>query len=115
MYNVKVNKTDLLKKVKANRESHRDLFLKAQRGYREEVIKELDKMIEDARKGKLIRRSISLPEPIDHTQDYDRVIAMLEMSIEPEIVIDSAQFDQYVLDNWAWKALATLTNSSYVK
>lgn len=89
--------------------------MKAQEGYREEVVAELDRMLSDARNGKPIKRAIALPEPIDHTRDYDRVIAMLEMSVDEDIELMSHEFDQYVLDNWQWKELAFLTNTQYVK
>lgn len=114
MQKVKVKRTELLKKVKANREGHRSLFLKAQDGYRKAVIQELDAMLQEARDGKPIRRAIKLPEPIDHTADYDRVLAMLEMSVDKEITLESHEFDQYVQDNWSWSQLASFTNMSYV-
>lgn len=72
-------------------------------------------MLSDARSSKPIRRSISLPEPIDRTKDYDRVIAMLEMSVEDEVELEEHDFDRYVLDNWEWKDLAYSTNSQYIK
>jgi hypothetical protein len=75
----------------ANRDSHRHLFLKAQEGYRKLVIEELDRMLADAKAGRPIRRSISLTEPSDHTKDYDRVIAMLEMSVD-DTVIEFCEF-----------------------
>jgi hypothetical protein len=114
MDQVVVKKTELLAKVKANRYTHRDLFVKAQEGYRKEVIQELDRMLSDAKHGKPIRRAISLPEPIDRTKDYDRVIAMLEMSVSDEIELEEDDFDRYVLDNWDWKDLAISTNSQYI-
>lgn len=114
MQQVKVERDELLRKVKANRDSHRDLFLKAQEGYRAKVIEELDRMLSEARKGGKILRAISLPEPIDHTSDYNTVVAMLEMSVDKEIELAQHEFQQYVLDNWAWSQLANITNSSYV-
>jgi hypothetical protein len=110
MNSVKVHKAELLEKVKRNREAHRALFLKAQEGYRTAVIAELDRMFADAKDGKPIRRAISLPEPVDHTADYDRVISMLEMSAEDIVQISAEQFDQYVLDNWRWRRFASETN-----
>jgi hypothetical protein len=38
MNTVKVKRDELLAKVRANRDAHRDLFLKAQEGYRKLVI-----------------------------------------------------------------------------
>ena len=109
---VTVKRLDLLTRVKKNRGAHRDLFLKAQKGYRKAVIKELDQMLQEAKEGKPIRRAIQLPEPEDHTADYDRVIDMLEMSIHSTIQIAEHEFDQYVRDNWEWKAMATSTTYS---
>lgn len=113
MNSVKVKRSELLTRIKANRDAHRDLFLKAQEGYREAMIEELDRMLKDAQSGKPIRRSVSMMEPQDHTKDYDRVIDMLEMSQDDIVEIQEHEFDQYVRDNWAWKALADSTNAMY--
>jgi hypothetical protein len=114
MQNVKVKRLALLEKLQSNRKVHRDIFLKAQEGYRKRVIQELDQMLAEARAGKPIRVVINLPQPQDHTPDYDRVIAMLEMSVEDEVQIMAQEFDMYVMDNWAWKPMATTTNARYL-
>jgi hypothetical protein len=101
--------------VRTNRDSHRELFLKAQEGYRKLVIEELDRMLADAKAGRPIRRSVSLTEPSDHTKDYDRVIAMLEMSVDDTVTLDASDFDRYVLDNWDWSRFALSTNTSYAE
>jgi hypothetical protein len=113
MDDVKVKRVDLLEIIKANRDKHGDLFLKAQEGYRELVIEEFDRMLKDARNGKAIKRSITMPEPVDHTDDYDTAIAMLEMSVDDEVMIDQVAFAQYVRDKWTWKAHADFTNTAY--
>lgn len=99
---VTVRKDELLASIRKNREGHRAEFEKAQLGYRAAIIAELDSMLDDARKGRRIRRSIELVEPQDHTKDYDRVIRMLEMSTATDIVITEQQFSQFVLDEWGW-------------
>ncbi len=113
MNSVKVKRTELLTRIKNNRDAHRELFLKAQEGYREAMIEELDRMLKDAKEGRAIRRSVSMMEPQDHTKDYDRVIDMLEMSQDEIVEIQEHEFDQYVRDNWSWKALADTTNAMY--
>jgi hypothetical protein len=113
MKEVKVKLVDLLKTVTKNRETHRDLFLKAQDGFREIMIQELERSLKDAREGREIRRSVAIPAPADHTSDYDRVIKMLEMSVEETVVLQAHEFEQYVMDNWAWKRHATGTNVAY--
>jgi hypothetical protein len=70
-------------------------------------------MLADAKAGRSISRSINLAEPVDHTADYDRILAMLEMSVDDTIMLDAQEFNQYVLDNWEWSRLASYTNQSY--
>lgn len=115
MNTVKVTRQELLDRITANRKNHRDLFLKAQQGYRKKVIEALDQMLAEARDGKAIRRHIELPEPEDHTDDYDRTITMLQMSVEDHITISAGEFDRYVMDNWAWKATSIASTSLYVE
>ena len=113
MHSVKVKRIELLEKIKVNREGHRALFLKAQEGFRLEMIAELEKRLSEARDGKRIVRWMGLPEPADHTADYDTVIAMLEMSVDENLDIDSTLFSQYVLDKWSWKTAADTLNLRY--
>lgn len=113
MNDVKVRRDELLAKVKANRDGHRDLFLKAQAGFRQRCIEELDAMLADAREGRKVRMVVGLVEPADHTKDYDRVIRMLEMSTDDIVEIDSSAFAQYVMDEWSWMAAATASNTAY--
>jgi len=88
--------------------------VKAQEGYRKRVIQELNQALEDAKAGRQITTQIRLPAPEDHTADYDRVIRMLEMSVDDELEITSHEFDWYVMDNWQWKGLVSQTCGMYV-
>jgi hypothetical protein len=113
MNTVKVKREELLTKVRANRDAHRELFLKAQEGYRKLVIEELDRMLADAKEGRPIQRSVTLTEPSNHIKDYERVITMLEMSVDETIVLDASEFDHYVMDSWDWSRFAHWTNTAY--
>jgi hypothetical protein len=113
MNSVTVRRDELTKKIQTNRDAHRELFLRAQQGYRKLVIEELDRMLADAKAGRQISRSINLAEPVDHTADYDRILAMLKMSVDDTITLSAQEFNQYVLDNWEWSKLASYTNQSY--
>jgi len=113
MNKVNVKKADLLEKLKLNRGNHHNIFLEAQEGYRKAVIAELDRMLEDARKGRKIRRHISLPEPHDHTKDYDVAIKMVEMSVDESICLSMHDFQNFVLDVWDWSESFSSTSMSY--
>lgn len=111
---VVVDKDELLGVLRANRESHREVFLQAQRGFRERAIRELDCSLADARAGNAVRLTVHLPEPQDHTEDYDREIRMLEMHTEPTVRIRAGLFDQIVMDRWGWSAAFNATSQAYL-
>lgn len=114
MNSVEVKKSELLEVVKKNRDNHRAVFLKAQEGYRKAVIKELDDMLEQARKGDKIKRAVTLEAPHDHTGEYDEVIAMLEMSVDNLIELQRQEFNQYVLDKWSWSEYDFANKTAYL-
>lgn len=113
MQSVKIDRLKLLETIKNNRSNHRALFLKAQEGYRARVITELDAMLQEARGGKRIRRMVQLAEPIDQTNEYDRVILMLEMSVDDVVELSAHEFDCYARDQWQWSQSVNVTNSLY--
>ena len=102
MESITVNKEQLLTTITANRATHRDQFLTAQKRYREVVIEELDKRLEAARKGGPINLGFSLPEPRDYTDSYDTAIEMLQWELEDTVVLDEESFRRYVLNKWSW-------------
>jgi len=111
---VVVDKDELLGVLRANRASHREVFLKAQQGFRQRAIQELDRSLADARAGNDVRLAVHLPRPEDHTEDYDREIRMLEMHQESRVKIRAQLFDQIVMDRWGWSAAFQATNSAYL-
>lgn len=114
MDRVKVNRVDLIAKVRANLADHRAVFEEAQINYRKAVIEELDKMLTEARQGREIRRTVKLIEPKDHSKDYQYAIEMLEMSVDKDVEIEEHHFRQYVKDDWGWKGQWTASNDPYV-
>lgn len=108
-----VKRTELLAVLRKNREAHRGIFLKACEGYKAKAIKELEGMLDDARKGYRFARFLSLPEPVDQTREYDRAIRAMEMDVREEIELSGQEFAQYVMDDWGWKQTFTETNAPY--
>jgi hypothetical protein len=115
MNEIRVDREHLLEIIRANRETHRSTFLKAQEGFRKLVIKKLDEMLENARNGVRFDTSVGLPTPQDMTKEYDMVISMLEMSVDEQIDISQGEFKMYVLDQWSWKGGWETSNSTYIE
>jgi len=106
---------ELLRILTENREKHRGIFLEAQEGFRQRVIEELDRRLADVRQHRHIDLYFQLPEPEDHTSDYDREIRMLEMELSDKVVLTSTQFEQLVLDRWPWRTGFETSTASYLK
>jgi len=113
MREMNIRVSDLLESLRVNRETHRETFEEAQMGYREAMIEELDRMLADAKAGNSIRRMVTMPEPQDHTSDYDVAIRMLEMCVDDVVEITVDDFERLVMDEWGWKTDWVNTTSNY--
>ena len=113
MQKIRVNTIELAKTLTKNRAEHRKIFEEAVEGYRKKVIELLEDHLERVKEGSLIRVYISLPQPSDHTADYDRALQVLDWSLDDEIEIDEQTFAELVMDDWQWKREFFTTNSAY--
>lgn len=112
---VTVKKEDVLTRIRDNRGQHQAVYETAVRGYRQRALDEIERMLADARRGE-IRHAIHLPVPEDHTEDYDRVIDMLDMEVNETVELSEQEFAWYVRDDWAWKGAfyASTVGAGYV-
>ena len=115
MQKIKVEKPKLLAILQKNRDAHHAIFLEAQKGFRKTVIQELEKRLELARAGKRVDQYLRLPEPVDRTRDYDRVISMLKMDLTDTVELSETDYSQYVMDDWEWKREFLGTNQYSLK
>lgn len=102
MNKVTVKKADLREIVQKNRDDHHAIWVEAKAKHREAFIAELKKSLSEAEAGGELRRTINLVEPSSHTKDYDRVLRMIDLSIEDTVTLDAQEFMHYVQDEWAW-------------
>lgn len=113
---VKVEKGDLLARLKDNRQQHEQAFLTAYEGYTQTLIEELEGKLAQVKAGKTPkdRVYINAVRPENHTDDYDDAIDMLEMADDKVIEMTQSQFRQYARDDWGWKQQWTTSNSAYI-
>lgn len=110
---IRVKREELLKRLYTNRASHRHEFTRALEGYKRVVLTKLEESLADARAGRKYISKFYLVEPVDHTSDYDRIIDMMQMSLDDELWLTQTEFSTYVRDDWQWKEQFTSTNASY--
>ncbi len=113
MKDVRVNTEKLKERVAANREMHQKEFLSALEGWAKEVTRLMQADIAALDAGERRRLTSLDPMPDNHTGDYDRVLEMLEMSVDEIQTMDMPTFRQYVLDDWSWKGHWVASTSKY--
>jgi hypothetical protein len=110
----KVDRVELLNKLQDNRTNHKQTFETAYENYSDKLVKDLQEALKNAKAKKSVRIYSSLPIPEDHTEDYDSVISLLEMSQEATIELDDQDVRKYVLDRWEWERSFAANTMSYV-
>lgn len=142
MREVKVNRLDLLEKIRTNREKHILEYKEAVANYKRLAINEIARRTKSAKMeitetaGLVIAKvermtkddiqqgpgdvitllktiQFNLRVPISHEKDYNQVISMLEMSVDEQLSVRSDEFACYVMDDWEWKQDFMQMSSSY--
>jgi hypothetical protein len=57
---------------------------------------------------------LDLVYPENHTNDYERAIRKVELSVYDKVQLAENEFEQYVLNNWQWRGSFLNTNTPYV-
>jgi hypothetical protein len=110
---VRVRKYELLERIRKNRDEHREIFEEAITGWKQRVTEVLEEAYQDALQGKKFEPSHWIPRPEDHTDEYDTVIELLDMSLDEELELTRQEFANYALDNWNWQHDFLVTASNY--
>jgi len=114
MKEVKVKVAEVLKIVRGNKAKH-DLILKsALEAYWEKAEDILKKCLMDIEKRKTINQYLDLPVPTNHGVDYDRVIRMMELSVDKNVILDDVSFSKFILNNWDWKQEFVRVTTAYI-
>lgn len=115
MDNLKYKKENLLEVIRKNRDNHHGIFVDAVKGYHEKMIEILECMKQEVLRGEKVSHRIGIPYPEDHTDDYDTVIRMLELTEDSIVELSQHEFQSYVLDIWDWKQSFRETNRLYTR
>lgn len=110
---IKVKKKELLEKVKANKEKHVKEYEKAVIAYKLEALEQLNTLMVEAEKGERQLR-LNLVEPVDNSNNYDKIIKMFEWEVEDLVELSQDEFTEYILDENSFAERAFLSNSSYI-
>lgn len=101
---ITVRKVELLSKLKLGLEKHQKAFEEATAGHVVAVRAFLTEALERANVGDVSNVHVprSLESPGNFSKDFERAIAMIEMSVNDEIELDEQTFKQWVMGEWSW-------------
>lgn len=124
---VKVKREELLQVLQENRLRHIRDYKAACVGYRDFAQRRLEDSFQEAREAvarlkegqtiSVVGFRINLSAPVNYEKAYDQIIRMMEMSVDPEIILTASQFGCFVMDDWEWKkdwaaSIAQYTNQA---
>lgn len=110
-----ITKTELLEKLRTNREAHKEEYDKAHRAWKKKATKALAKAAKKAGDDGVITLLPleDLPKPKHYLNSYDSVIARLEMEVNETVEVDEREFEAWVLNNWSWRGQFMAGTSLY--
>ncbi len=119
---VKVDKSDMINKLKANRKKHKEDYDEAKAEYKvcymeklvevktelKSTVKKLEVLIkvEDLKQESLpfLRFNLGLSVLSNHLECYDSTLDMVEASVHEFIILSADEFNKFYRDNWDWKS-----------
>lgn len=116
MRSVKVNKTELMDILQANKKKHIKEFDESVKDYKKAALKVAKDHVELAKSGDLdkISKIRAMPQrPTSYEDSYNRAIRMMELSVDEVIELEEQIFNQLVLDEWSWKTAFTASGALY--
>jgi len=110
---IKVKKSDLLEKIKINKENHKKEYVEAVDAYRIEAKKQLNQQKKSLEKGNL-NIGLNLVAPVNMEAEYDKLIQIFEWEVEDHVELSTGEFNEYVLDETHFAVNAKILNSTYL-
>jgi uncharacterized protein YktB (UPF0637 family) len=109
---INVKKSELIQKLKTNKENHIKEYEKAVIAYKEEALRQLNDQIKKVEEGEL-NAKLNLVTPINNAANYDKIIEMFEWEVEEVVVLEQKEFIEYVQDETEFALNAKFSNTMY--
>lgn len=100
---VLVEREWLLGKLREGLEQHQSEYDLAKARYCEMAEGRCEDLLRDLQRGQAVRIEFSKPMPIAFDEEFERIIGMLENSVDDEVQLDEEQYAAYVQGRWSWR------------
>ena len=109
---IKVNKQELIDKIKDNKENHIKEYKQAVIDYKKEASLQLLDLKKKLNKGEM-DLYMSITTPVDSSENYDKIALMFEMDVDDIVELSQGEFNEYIHDETSFAIQARLSNSTY--
>jgi hypothetical protein len=109
---IKVNKTELINKIKENKKNHIEEYNKAVIAYKEEALRQLNDLTQKVNNGDLSIQ-LDLVSPVNNSDNYEKIIEMFEWEVEKVVELEQQEFIEYVQDETQFALTAKMSNTTY--
>jgi hypothetical protein len=106
-----IEKEKVLARLRANREEHQKIYKEAVAGFKDTAVTKLKVLLKKCSGTESIYLSIDAPK--DHTDAYDTVIEMLEMTTKDEVTLGATEFAMFMQDRWSWMERFLSSSADY--
>lgn len=110
---IKVNKAQLIAKIRENQTNHVKAYEKAVVAYKEEALRQLEALTKKVNDGGLNIR-LDLVSPINNKDNYDKIVDMFEWEVDDVVELEQDEFNEYVQDETQFAIQAKMSNSAYL-
>ena len=111
---INVNKDNLIKQIKENKEKHIEEFKKAVDAYKEEAEKQLMKELARLNTVGALDIKLDLITPVNNAENYDKILQMFEWEENEVVELQQDEFREYVQDEFDFAVTARMSNSMYL-
>ena len=111
---IQVKKTDLIVKIKENKENHSKEYAKAVVAYKKEAIRQLRVQRQRVQDDGALDAKLDLITPVDNSDNYDKILEMFEWEVKEVVELEQSEFQEYVQDTTDFAVTARLSNMMYV-
>ena len=113
MNTVQIERKELLRILKENKEKHVQEYNEAIVERNIVVVEQMRELIVQFESGEKDLEHITFPLPKSQEKEYNKAIRMVELDVRDSIELSEHDFEQWVLDEWGWKHVFASTASLY--
>ena len=109
---IQVEKSDLITKIKENKENHIVEYDKAVIAYKDEALRQLANLTVRVEEG-AVDAKLDLITPINNADNYDKIIEMFDWEVTDVVELEQDEFQEYVQDTTDFAVKARMSNAAY--